>query len=927
LLIFLITLNQWISFESLLAVARASGWNWQPEFVQPVTMLVFWPFRLLPAAWIPLALNIFTACCAALALALLARSVGLLRRDSRYHNRDRVARLAWIPPVLAVLVCGLQLSFWQQATSVTGDMIDLLIFAYVIRCLLEFRADRKESWLTRGAFLYAAGMCNNWALMVYFPIFLVALIRLKGLEILNVRFLLRLGFWGLAGLSFYLLLPLVNSLSSVHHMSFWPTLKANLRFQKQSLNAFRHSGLLPLALTTFLPLLVISFRWKSGYNNPSGRVFTQAIVHFAHAVFLCASLWLILDPPFSPRNRGNIAAPLAQYYIFAFVAGYCAGYFLSLASRSLGSARGRRSRSGRHKHRREIQTYLAYGSVAAVCLALAAIPSILIIRNLPQIRASNGSALREYIRQLYQALPTGRSVALSNDPGEVFLLQGELAARGQEKEVIPLDTQALHSSQYQLFMARKFKARWPLVSATTGIATIRPMNPLGLLYGLSVHEALAHLHPSFDFCYELFRDEPHAPVHFLVARATNETGAATLDAGIAATNEHYWQQRWTDSLQGLAASSTAQPPKWAARLFEFLRLKPEQNRTSLFLGKSYSRCLDYWGVQMQRLGHWKEAGIWFERALELNPANLSAQINLEYNQRHQRGDAARLADQGVDEISSKYRNWATAVQDNGPVDEPSLLWLTAFVLWFDGNYHQAAEGFARCAELAPDWLPPKFGLAESYLRLGDFASAMRLAESVPVSSAADDEMAQAKVVSLRARALGGLGRKKEAETCIVEFASRHETDMLAKAARLYIQQGQYEPALTLLDQLLTREPDNPEFLSNKGWTEIMTERYDAAIGTLTKAVALAPTNDMVWINRATAYLRAGQLDAAHADYEQLLERSPNSIEGLCGLAAVALGKQDTNAAIGLYRRVLATRTPQSAEYKLVFDRLQRLQGK
>ena len=933
LLVFLITLSRWISVHNLLPVARIAGWNWQPEPVYPVTTLVFLPFRLLPEAWIPLAANLFTACCAALVLVLLARSVALLRPDGRHHRRRRLASLAWIPAVLAALVCGLQLTFWQQATSVTGDMIDLLIFAYVIRCLLEFRADRDESWLARAAFLYAAGMTNNWGLMVFVPIFLVALVRLQRLEVLNLRFLLRLGLWGLAGLSFYLVLPVLNSLSSGHRMGFWPALKFNLRFQKENLSLFRYNGLLLLALTTFLPLLVISIRWRSKKQEPGddsqpGRLLTRAIVHFAHAVLLCASLWLMLDPPFSPRSRGAIGAPLAQYYISALVAGYCAGYFLSLASRGLGShSQGRGARTGSHAHSAGPRTYLAYGIVAAVCLLLVAIPSILVLRNLPQIRASNGPALREFARELYRALPAGKSVALSDDPREIFLLQGELAAHGGEKEAIPLITGALQSSRYQLYMARHFNARWPLAPAPNGAAEIRPMNPSGLLYKFSEHEPLVYLHPSFDYCYELFADEPHAPAHFLTLRATNIADARVLDARIAAANEQYWQECWTNSLQRLAASLDDQTPRWAARVFARLRLKPEQNTTALFSGRWHSRCLDYWGVQMQRLGQWKEAGLWFQRALELNPVNLSAQINLDYNQRHQQGDTARLSDKAVEELSGKYRSRETNMRENGPVDEPSFLWLTAYMLWAEGNYHQAADGYARCADLDPGWLAAKIGLAECYLRVKEFSGALHLAEKVASSSPPAAAIDEAKVVSFRSRALEGLGRKEEAEACIVDLASRHSTDILSNAVVMYLQRRQIEPALTLLNQLLKREPENPEFLSNKGWTEILVGRYGDAIATLTRAVSLAPTNSAIRVNRATAFMDAGQLDAARGDYQELLEHSTNTSQALYGLAEVALRRQDTNAAVGFYQRVLSTSSPQSEEHKLASRLLQGLRSR
>ena len=55
---------------------------------------------------------------------------------------------------------------------------------------------------------------------------------------------------------------------------------------------------------------------------------------FRPLVFLAASLWLMLDPPFSPRTLGYAASPLAQYYLSALVAGYCAGYFLAIGSQA-----------------------------------------------------------------------------------------------------------------------------------------------------------------------------------------------------------------------------------------------------------------------------------------------------------------------------------------------------------------------------------------------------------------------------------------------------------------------------------------------------------------------------------------------------------------------------------------------------------------
>jgi hypothetical protein len=73
LVVYLLSLNYGISLLNLTAVARTAGWMWQPEIFNPVSSVVTCPLRWLPAAQIPLGLNLFSAVCAALALGLLAR--------------------------------------------------------------------------------------------------------------------------------------------------------------------------------------------------------------------------------------------------------------------------------------------------------------------------------------------------------------------------------------------------------------------------------------------------------------------------------------------------------------------------------------------------------------------------------------------------------------------------------------------------------------------------------------------------------------------------------------------------------------------------------------------------------------------------------------------------------------------------------------
>src|SRR5689334_8856218 len=155
--LYLITLCHWVTLDSLPYVAKVAGWDWTLPYQMPLFYLLTYPFRWLPSSIQPVALNLFSAVCSALALVLLARSVALLPHDRTHEQRQRERsefsllsiRAAWLPPVLAALVCGLELTFWEHSTALTSEALDLLVFAYVIRCLLEFRIEQRESWLTR----------------------------------------------------------------------------------------------------------------------------------------------------------------------------------------------------------------------------------------------------------------------------------------------------------------------------------------------------------------------------------------------------------------------------------------------------------------------------------------------------------------------------------------------------------------------------------------------------------------------------------------------------------------------------------------------------------------------------------------------------------------------------------------------------------
>src|SRR5262249_50501213 len=158
---------------------------------------------------------------------------------------------------------------------------DLLIFAFVVRCLLEYRILQKEFWMIAFALVYGVGMANNLAMIAFFPAFLVAVIWIKKLGVVNPGVLLRTGAFGLLGFSLFFLMPLLNSRHAGPDVGFWTVVHATVASDKRLLFSFPREVIMVLGLTSLLPVFVIGMRWASyfGDNSPVGIFMATAMFH------------------------------------------------------------------------------------------------------------------------------------------------------------------------------------------------------------------------------------------------------------------------------------------------------------------------------------------------------------------------------------------------------------------------------------------------------------------------------------------------------------------------------------------------------------------------------------------------------------------------------------------------------------------------
>ncbi len=100
--------------------------------------------------------------------------------------------------------------------------------------------------------------------------------------------------------------------------------------------------------------------------------------------------------------------------------------------------------------------------------------------------------------------------------------------------------------------------------------------------------------------------------------------------------------------------------------------------------------------------------------------------------------------------------------------------------------------------------------------------------------------------------------------------------------------------------------------------------FSNAIPTFTRALAVTNVSG-ARLDRAYAYARSGRLDAAEADYKEVLRAFPNDHRAYYGLGELAWHNKDTNAAIRYFQECLSKASPSTKEYEFAAGRLKSLQ--
>lgn len=877
LLFYLVTLDHWVRLDSLPVVAKITGWDWTPTLYAPLHYLLTYPFRWLPQGIQLVALNGLSAVLAAVTLGLLVRSVSLLpydrTREARIRERSEGSllsiRLAWVGPAFAGLICALQLSFWEHATSATGEMLDLLLLAYVIRCLLEFRLDGRESWLLRMAFVYGLAVTNNYAMIAFFPCCLFALAWIKGLGFFNLGFIGRMLGCGVAGLLPYLVLPIAAVASGTDSdVGFWGYLGSVLASQKAALLAFPPWIVLLLSLTSLLPVLLMGVRWAvaEGDTSRAGVVMAAFITWFMHVVMLAATLSLFFEPIWAPRSLGYGLALLPFYYLAALAAGYYVGYLLLVCQEPTGRARHRSSPGIRLLNR---------VTAGATLVVVAGTPFFMVYHNGPAIRQATSGRLRQYAESLVHSLPAGNSYVLSDNRTDLLLFEAALHQNGNQDQHVLLASRLMPYKMYHQELTKRYGSRWPYgpLLESAG-AMIETPSLTRLIEDLAQSNKVFYLHPSMGYYFEAVEEVPMGMVYHLVPRPTNSLKPQVFSASEVSANEQFWEAHLAvlDQLPPLDQAASAD-----------LR----------FVDASYSRDLVFWGTALQRQGETQKARRWLELALRLNPRNIVARNNLAFNDDLRAGKIPTLDAPLPDFLKDERRGWDQLLLEDGPVDGPQLAYRLGLIYVRGALFRQALTEFQRVRALLPN-----------------------------------DPQAQLWEGSMEAMVRFGLGDVATAESQALDLHKRYPKDdnVLETLTQIYLHTNRFTNALATVDEQLQLDPNNARALLNKAAICIQLKDYERAIPPLNTLLAQQPENSAALMNRAIANLQSGKLQDAGRDYEALRNLMPQYYAVYYGLGEVAYRQKDKATALREYEMYLKYGDKTSDEYKQVEKRVRELKG-
>jgi tetratricopeptide (TPR) repeat protein len=233
-----------------------------------------------------------------------------------------------------------------------------------------------------------------------------------------------------------------------------------------------------------------------------------------------------------------------------------------------------------------------------------------------------------------------------------------------------------------------------------------------------------------------------------------------------------------------------------------------------------------------------------------------------------------------------------------------------------GRDPEAVASFQRASTSDPSDWQARYYLGTSYLKSGDFNSALGQLEQ---AAAFNPESAEIQIAL--ASAYEGTSRSTDMQRAAETVMSLSEDpNLLAEAqfvkGRALFMQGNYEDALSIFSGLIegsfqmqdasapegqeavmmANQAENPSLQLYAGLSEYKLENYVSAVQSFERAVQLDPESLAAQVNLGAAYIAAKRYEDAELVYQMITESNPNDAQAFFNLGLSMFNQSNKDAA-------------------------------
>ncbi|MGZ4964736.1 MAG: tetratricopeptide repeat protein, partial [Limisphaerales bacterium] len=661
----------------------------------------------------------------------------------------------------------------------------------------------------------------------------------------------------------------------------------------------------------------------------AGIMFTNLMFRLVHIVFFGFAVVFFFDFKYSPRQLAPFSSMLTFYYLAALSIGYFAGYILLVFGQP--PAKVREHTPGALRGLKLLIFALPWVALVALSIGLLfGLPYKVREGNWQHIQAERAPVVKEFATTTARSLPANTAVVLGDDLSRLQLAQAGWHMVNNSAGPVFVETASLAVGDYVRYLASHYPQFNQIIRDTTTIPKYyRPFGEIQILQALP--KPIYYLEPSFGAFFERFYAKPAGLVFELVSLEPHTLLQPPLNEAEVAANLKAWNQ--------IAGSSLANLPRLA-----------KYSQDASIIAAQTSRAANYLGVVLEREKHLNEAHTAFSYALAMNPKNVMARINQDFNANLRAGitKSIELGEDFSDE--SKRYGWQGLLTVDGPTDDPDLALQFGQLIAGGGYLRQAAELFLRVIAIRPHDIDTQIALAKTYVDMDVADEALTLVQQARTHATAANADELTRVEALAYMAKQDYAR---AEDLLKTAAAKNDNgtgNRLGMLAEFYRVRGynhlrakqtaeaktQFNNAMAVLDQQLrwlaapersrTSETDRSDVLMRKAEIQIQLGAYTDAIASLDKALELQSDNPRALMNRAIAKLQSGKYDDAKRDYKELEKLLPTpSYAVYYGLGEIASKTNDRSGAIRSFKKYLKYAPENSDEAKQVRERLQKLE--